>query len=155
LRLLAQPKALFSLRSGDGVDYSRVPAWAKLLTGVAFLNWFACGLVSGMIGGDALGTNPSTGNFFVTSHGHLTSVSERLWLFSLIYTWLSLLLPVCAAWAMLFYLESIEPKGKSEDSIFRTAGLKLGIVLFSVVSVFWLFAVNRQALYALRAYVAL
>ncbi len=155
MRLLSQPKALFVLRTREGSDFSKVPTWVKLLAAVAFLNWFACGITSGMIGGDALRTTPSPGVFHVASHGRLTSVSEQTWLFSLFYTWISHLLPVFAVWAALFYVESIGPMGKSEASIFRTAGLKLGIVLLSLFSVLWFFLVNRRAMHALRAYIAL
>ena len=53
---------------------------------VSFLNWFLFFAVSLYLHGDALGTYPSRDGFVVKSHGHLTPVSESVWVFSLFYS---------------------------------------------------------------------
>jgi hypothetical protein len=64
--------------------------WAKApvrftLLGCIFLNWFVCGFISLRIGGFAIGITPSTQGFVVKDHGHFTTVSKPIWLFSLFY----------------------------------------------------------------------
>ncbi|MEY2563767.1 MAG: hypothetical protein QOH88_1960 [Verrucomicrobiota bacterium] len=52
----------------------------------SFLNWFLFFAISMYLHGDALGTYPSRDGFVVKSHGHFTSVSESVWVFSLFYS---------------------------------------------------------------------
>ncbi len=55
-----------------------------LMYGVV-INWFVFFAVTLWIGGDAIGTTPSTQGFVVTSHGRTTAVSEGVWKFALYY----------------------------------------------------------------------
>jgi hypothetical protein len=55
------------------------------LATLVFLNWLVCGFVSISIGGDSIGTTPSTQGFVVINHGHTTHVTLPIWFFSLFY----------------------------------------------------------------------
>src|SRR5262245_19323565 len=79
-------------------DYTKAPVVLALAI-LAFLNWFVFAGISIYIGGDAIGTLPSTDGFIVESHGQRTVVSEAVWLFSLFYSGGTLLLTP-AIWPM-------------------------------------------------------
>jgi len=69
-----------------------LPIWARWALAVAFVNWFVFFGVSVYLGGDAIGVYPSRDGFVVQEKGQATEVSEAVWLFSLCYTTLTLLL---------------------------------------------------------------
>ncbi|MBV9463793.1 MAG: hypothetical protein JO317_06140 [Verrucomicrobiae bacterium] len=62
-----------------------------VLAAIAFLNWIAFFTISVHFGGDAIGVRPSVDGFVVKSHGHKTPVSEEVWVFSLIYPYVTLM----------------------------------------------------------------
>ena len=62
-----------------------------------FLNMFAFMVMASWIGGDAVAGRVDDGHFFVSSHGHLTEVSERVFEISLWH-----MRSVELAWALLF-----------------------------------------------------
>ena len=59
---------------------------------LSFINWFVFAGISIYLGGDAMGTIPSKDGFILASHGHHTTVSESVWVFSLFYSGSTLLL---------------------------------------------------------------
>ena len=77
-------------------------ALAVFLAGSAnFLGFFA---ISFAIGGDAYGTEPEGGQFYVVSHGRRTEVSEEVWTFSYYHalcTWVGFLLATLALTVIL------------------------------------------------------
>jgi len=72
-------------------QFSRAPIVTSLAL-IAFINWFVFFGVSMYVGGDAIGIKPSTDGFVVKSHGNRTPVTERVWLFSLVYPYCTLML---------------------------------------------------------------
>jgi hypothetical protein len=77
--------------SPGGAQFQRAPI-ATTLVIIAFINWFVFFGISMHFGGDAIGIKPSTDGFVVKSHGRKTVVSERVWLFSLVYPYCTLML---------------------------------------------------------------
>lgn len=61
-----------------------------ILVVVVIVNFVAFAATVTWIGGDSLGTKPSVDGFVLKSHGHRTPVSESVWLFSLIHTYLTM-----------------------------------------------------------------
>src|SRR5678816_3129171 len=112
-------------------DLSAVPPWVKLLASVAILNWLVFFLIDAILGGTALGTLPDRGQFQLVEHGRLIRVSERTWLGSLAYSWLSLLLPVAAAWTFVPYVGRIRPARNGADPDLQVLGLQATIILGS------------------------
>src|SRR5262249_25118256 len=76
-------------------QFSRAPV-ATSLAVIVFINWFVFFGISMHFGGDAIGIRPSTDGFVVKSHGNKTSVTEGVWLFSLIYPYCTLMLSPAA-----------------------------------------------------------
>lgn len=76
-------------RSSENILNTSPVLGALLL--ISSLNWFVFFGTSIYLGGDALGTLPSRNGYVVTSHGHQTAVSERVWQFSLFYSGATLL----------------------------------------------------------------
>jgi len=81
-----------------------VPAPLNVLIAISISNWLAHFLVTGVLGGSALGTSPINPNeFFVGHSSHRTIVSPHIWLFSLVYTTITVLLPIATIWALTLY----------------------------------------------------
>ncbi|HEY1683599.1 MAG TPA: hypothetical protein VGG19_02455 [Tepidisphaeraceae bacterium] len=53
-----------------------------ILFGIAWINFMVFWVVAVVIGGDALNGEVENGHYFVSSHGRLTEVSEKMWHFS-------------------------------------------------------------------------
>lgn len=77
-------------------QYSRAPVVTTLAL-IAFVNWLVFFGLSMHFGGDAIGIRPSIDGFVVKSHGNKTSVTEAVWLFSLIYPYCTLMLSPAVA----------------------------------------------------------
>jgi hypothetical protein len=110
---------------------------------VAFVNWFVFFAVSyWWIGGDAIGTTPSTQGFVVTSHGRTTSVTESVWLFSLLYPLATLTLTPML-WLSLAATQLYRIKGRA----------RLFIIIFVGIWVIgWYFAAIRDGGRSLHDY---
>lgn len=94
---------------------------------VVFLNWFVSAFLNAILGGDALGTFPSKDGFMLNSHGHHTSVSEPLWLFSLYYAGATVTLtPII----LLIVASRLFARGIQEEHIRTKCLLCTFIVLF-------------------------
>lgn len=70
--------------------FGQSPILGTLLV-VSVLNWFLFFAISIYLHGDALGTYPSIDGFILTSHGRITPVSESVWVFSLFYSGLTIM----------------------------------------------------------------
>ena len=110
-------------------EFSRLPGWLKALGSLSPVNWFVWWWVSLFLHGTALGTKVHHNLYVLVDHGRLTSVSQPLWWFSLVYTWFSNLLPCVVIWLSVLYFDRIEPVGK------------VFVILGTLFSVFWLYAV--------------
>lgn len=55
----------------------------NLVVLVGVLNFLAFWIVAALIGGDALAGNSGDGRFYLSSHGQLTEVDQRVFLYSL------------------------------------------------------------------------
>jgi len=75
--------------AAKGLRWQRVTV---ALWGIAWINWFLFFAIGGCLGGDALNTLPSRDGFALNSHGHLTPVSETVWVGSLFYGGATILL---------------------------------------------------------------
>jgi hypothetical protein len=116
------------------------------LTAGVVLNWFVFFYVSASIGGDAIGTTPSTQGFVVTEHGLRTHVTAPIWLFSLFYSLATLLLS-----PLLFVLliASFAPRRT------RRSPYALMILLFMPWYGLWSYALLRDGSHSLLDYLHL
>ena len=85
------------------VDYSAFPLWVKLIVAATFINWGVNFAAAVKIGGDALGTRPTPGRYYVTSHGAESDVTEGTWVVSLAHTYVSFMLFMGMAWSLVPY----------------------------------------------------
>jgi len=83
-------------------QFARSPIITTLAI-VAFINWLVYFGISDHFGGKALGVRPSVDGFVLKQHGHTTAVTEKVWLFSLIYTSATLLVTPGVLIAMAAY----------------------------------------------------
>lgn len=114
----------------------------KALAAVAFVNWFVFFTVSISIGGAALGTTPSQHGFVVTSHGHETAVTERVWLFSLYYP-----LATLALTPIVFFLVGLTQLHRLKRPF------RVFIALFVLVwASGWYYALIRDSSHSIRDY---
>ena len=120
----------------------RVPV-RSILASIAFANWFIFAGVTLCIGGDALRTIPSQQGFVVVSHGRETVVSEGVWLFSLCYTWATLLFTPLA-FLLVLAVAVRRPRKVYEYCI---------AVFIMVWAVGWCYAVNRDAIASLADFI--
>jgi len=93
-------------------EFSRLPPWLKTLATISGANWLVWWGVSVYLHGTALGTKVHHNLYVLVEYGRLTPVSQPIWWFSLVYSWLSNLLPCVLIWVTLLYWERIEPVGK-------------------------------------------
>lgn len=130
------------------------PSWSGPMLALSILNFFVFALVSGYLGGDALGTVPDRGGFFLEAHGKQTVVSEATWAFSLFYSWISLVLPFIGIWASVFVLgrkggkRSVAAEGRP-----HRPALMPGLLLLSLFGIVWVFLVTKGAARSLLAWV--
>ena len=134
-------------------DLERVPGWAKSLLPIALLNWFLFFLVTGLLGGVAIGTTPRRGDFYLTSQGRRTVVTEGVWLFSLIYSWWSLVLPVLGFWTLAPFLDRVRARNATPDASLRVTALRWLVALASLFGLFWFYLVVRDGFSSLFAYI--
>ena len=136
-----------------------------IVTAVGFVNWFAHFGGVLVLGGDAMGTIPTPGHFAVKSHGHETAVNEGQWLFSLFYTTATMLFTGLVVFPCFGFLVF---RGIQRQ---KTGHIRMGITemtpgVFRVFSIFfvcfyllwvtgWTYAVTRDFLVSLRAYLSL
>ena len=116
-----------SVRAKD--EFSRLPGWLKKLGTLSSANWMVWWGVTVFLQGTALGTKVHHNQYVLVDRGRLTSVSQSLWWFSLVYSWLSNLLPCVVVWLALLYFDRLEPVGK------------VFVILGALFSVLWLYAV--------------
>jgi hypothetical protein len=131
------------------------PSWSGPLLALSILNFFVFALVSGYLGGDALGTTPDRGGFFLEAHGKQTIVSEATWAFSLFYSWISLLLPFIGIWARVAVLgrKAGERRVAEEGGRPHKPPVPLGLMLLSLFGIVWAFLVTVGAARSLLAWV--
>jgi hypothetical protein len=110
-------------------DFSRLPRWLKMLGTISSTNWLVWWWVSLSLHGTALGTKVHHNLYVLVEQGHLTAVSQPIWWFSLVYSWLSNLMPCVMIWVTILYWDRIGPVGK------------LVVILMALFSVVWLYAV--------------
>ena len=136
------------------VDYSAVPRWAKLIFIIDFVNWFIFAVVVLSIGGDALDTQPVNGRFYVESHGTQTDVCEATWVFSLFYSYVSLILLPVGALCFVPYLHRVKWKGQEEQNTGWTK--RTSVVVFFLVGFMTslvLYATTRDLIKSISAWV--
>ncbi len=136
------------------VDYSAVPRWAKLIFIIACVNWFIFFAVVFTIGGVALDTQPANGRFYVVSHGvQQKDVSEATWVFSLFYSYASLILLPVGICCGVAYLHRIKYKDlKKEESVIPKSGrvyLYIAIGLFTVI---WVYSLTGGLIRSISAW---
>ena len=73
-----------NVRTGQGFTFPTL-RWQDLLFIVAAMNFVACGIVSGLIGGDALSGHSALGHYYLNNHGRLKEVAHATFLFSQVY----------------------------------------------------------------------
>ena len=114
--------------------FQRAPV-RTTLAAVAFVNWFLFFAVTISLGGDAIGTTPSTQGFVVKKGARITRVSERVWVFSLVYPLATLCLtPV--AWMLLGATQFHRLKGRGE---------RIAVVMFVLIwCTGWYYAMARD-----------
>ena len=78
-----------SSSAGDLLTLSPILRFLFILS---VLNWFMFFCTSLYFHGDALNILPSIDGFVVTSHGHRSPVSESVWVFSLFYSGITILI---------------------------------------------------------------
>lgn len=129
------------------IGLSVIPRWAKIVFLLAFVNWLVFAGFSVSIGGDAVGTIPAGGRFFVTSHAVETQVSESIWLVSLAYSWFSLMFLPFGIWCVLpFFLRAAQAK-------MRLGAFKwLVLSAFSIWSLVWAASITLGAWRSLAAW---
>ena len=112
---------------------------------LAVINWFICGLVAMFIGGDSLGTFPSEAGFVVSSHGIDTRVNEVTWIFSLVYSYLTIgFTPlVISTFCVYHLLWRVPPLGRC-----------IALSFFCLPAIAWLYLVSRDTLHSIHAYLA-
>ena len=78
---------------------SRIPVlkWQDWLFIFAGANFVICGIISVLIGGDALRGHVTAGQYFLNDHGHFKEVDHGTFVFSQVYTFGSLCLLAIAA----------------------------------------------------------
>lgn len=67
-------------------DSFAIGGFLLILGALSLFNWILCAIVYMVLGGDAIGVLPSQDGFVVIGHGHRSTVSEPVWLFSLFYS---------------------------------------------------------------------
>ncbi|MCH7728413.1 MAG: hypothetical protein IH991_18335 [Planctomycetes bacterium] len=124
------------------LDYRATPVLTTLAA-LAFINWFVFAGVSMSIGGDSLGTLPSKAGFVVTGHGHDTKVSELVWIFGLVYPYLTLTITP----AVLFFFCARHLRQHMHSKL-----RWIFLAFFLLWAIGWYYAVSRDALYSIRSY---
>lgn len=145
---------MLPLRKYPGPADEAAPSWVGPLLALSILNFFAFALVSGYLGGDALGTVPDGGGFYLEAHGKQTIVSEATWAFSLFYSWISLVLPFVGIWARV----AVPGRKGGERSVAEEGRphrlpVTLGLLLLSLFGIVWVFLVTVGATRSLLAWV--
>ncbi len=125
--------------------YFRATPVLTTVAAIVFINWFVSAVVVVILGGDALTTLPSEDGFVLSSHGNYTKVSEVVWIFSLVYSYLTvgftpLILSAFLAYTLLW---RVPPLGRW-----------IALVYFCLPAFVWLFFVSRATLYSVQSYMA-
>jgi hypothetical protein len=134
-------------RPADGA----APSWGGSILALSILNFVVFALVSGYLGGDALGTIPVRGNFFLEAHGKQTIVSEATWVFSLFYSWASLVLPFLA---ILASVAPLHRRGSDSHAVKGGLSLRSPLIrlLLSLLALGWIALVTKSAARSLLAW---
>ena len=121
------------------------PSWASLLLGLSALNFLVFLWLSSAMGGTAIGTRPGHGVFPLVEHAEVTLVSRELWLFNLVYSWMSVTLPFFSVWAVLW-------KGQYTGARFSGEEQRVAFQVLGFVGVFWVVLISYQAVSSLISY---
>jgi len=134
-----------------------VPPPLNGLVAISILNWLALFLVTGVLGGSALGTSPINPNeFFVGAYpSRRTIVSPQIWMFSLVYTAISLLLPVATIWALTLYAFLGDHPLDRKIWVLDARLNRPALVLASLFSLVWFYCVVRDLATSSSAWAAL
>ena len=130
-RLRLPPRRRREVDRGD-------PSWASVLLGLSVLNLLVFFWLSVVMGGTAIGTRPVDGVFPLVEHADVTLVSRELWLFNLVYSWLSVTLPFFSVWAVLW-------KGEYASARFSGEEQRVAFQVLGLFGVFWVMLISYQA----------
>jgi len=135
------------------VDFSAFPLWVKLLVAACFVSGGTDFVVAVNIQGDALGTSPTVGRFYVKSHGNETDVTRGVWMGSLAISYISSVLFTGMAWSVVLYFPRAMRGAMQKMVPTARHVFKLVVLVFlSVWTVLWLYATHRDLLVSLLAY---
>ena len=133
-----------------------LPAPLTGLLAITVLNWLLFFVVTAALGGTALGTSPiNPGEFFVAQHLRRTIVSQPTWLFSLVYSVISLLLLPASIWAVTLFAFFGD---RSLDRPLWIPGARLYrpiLVLGSLFGLVWFYGVVRDLATSTVAWLAI
>ena len=137
-------------------DMARIPTFPKVLGLIAVLNWIVSLVVSGLLGGSALGTEPARSDaYFLTSPWGQTLVSEGTWLFSLVYSIVTMLLPFVSLWLLLPYIGRIEEAEGKANGELAVALARAAILVGSLFGLYWTYTVVNDAIDSVFAWLSL